>query len=87
MHAAELGFPLVGDEKYGDFAFNDEVAHGSLGVPFKRMFLHSGKICFHHPITGEELEIEAPLPKDCVELIEVLEQRKAQNKSLSPQTY
>jgi pseudouridine synthase, rluA family len=80
VHAAELGFPLVGDEKYGDFAFNDEVAHGSLGVPFKRMFLHSGKICFHHPITGEELEIEAPLPKDCVELIEVLEQRKAQNK-------
>ena len=55
VHAAELGFPLVGDEKYGDFAFNDEVAHGLLGVPFKRMFLHSGKICFHHPITGEEL--------------------------------
>ena len=79
VHAAQLGFPLVGDEKYGDFAFNDEVAHGSLGYPFKRMFLHASKIVFAHPITGETLEIHAPLPKDCTELLETLEQKKENN--------
>lgn len=78
VHAAELGFPLVGDEKYGDFAFNDEVAHGVLGKPFKRMFLHAAKIVFAHPISGETLEICAPLPEDCRELLEVLEEKKNQ---------
>lgn len=76
VHAAELGFPLVGDEKYGDFEFNDEVEHGLLGIPFKRMFLHASRITFRHPITGDNLEIEAPLPKDCQELLEVLEKNQ-----------
>ncbi len=51
VHAAHLGFPLVGDEKYGDFEFNGEVEHGLLGYPFKRMFLHAGSIAFHHPVS------------------------------------
>lgn len=76
VHAAHLGFPLVGDEKYGDFEFNDEVEQGLLGYPFKRMFLHAGSISFHHPVSGIDLKIEAPLPKECRELLDALERKK-----------
>lgn len=76
VHAAHLGFPLVGDEKYGDFEFNGEVEHGLLGYPFKRMFLHAGSIAFHHPVSGIDLIIEAPLPKECRELLDALERKK-----------
>lgn len=76
VHAAHLGFPLVGDEKYGDFEFNGEVEHGLLGYPFKRMFLHAGSIAFHHPVSGIDLKIEAPLPKECRELLDALERKK-----------
>lgn len=76
VHAAHLGFPLVGDEKYGDFEFNGEVEHGLLGYPFKRMFLHAGSIAFHHPVSGIDLKIETPLPKECRELLDALERKK-----------
>ena len=46
VHALACGHPLVGDDKYGDFAFNREVAQGALGVPFKRMFLHAAELRF-----------------------------------------
>lgn len=73
VHAQAAGHPLVGDEKYGDFAFNEEVAKGLLGYPLKRMFLHSTSIVFRHPITGEDLKVEAPLPTECKLLIQSLE--------------
>ena len=44
VHALSQGFPLVGDDKYGDFAFNRECTHGLLGAPLKRMFLHAWKL-------------------------------------------
>ena len=72
VHAASRGFPLVGDVKYGDYAFNREVEKGSLGVAFKRMFLHACKLSFTHPITGKPLTITAPLPADCTELLAAL---------------
>ena len=74
VHAASENHPLVGDEKYGDFKFNEEVEKGLLaGIHFKRMFLHAYKIELRHPISGIELKIEAPLPADCQQLIDALE--------------
>ncbi len=73
VHSQNCGYPIVGDDKYGDFAFNDQVAGGLLGIPFKRMFLHAFRLSFTHPITKTPLVIEAPLPKDCKELLEKLE--------------
>ncbi len=73
VHAASLGFPLVGDSKYGDYDFNDKVAKGALGVPFKRLFLHAYSIAFDHPITGEAIEIHCEIPPECQELLESLE--------------
>ena len=63
VHLAHMGFPIIGDDKYGDFTLNKYVAaakHGGL----KRMFLHARLMAFSHPISGERLVIEAPLSAD-----------------------
>ena len=75
MHALSQGFPLVGDDKYGDFEFNREVARGLLGAPLKRMFLHAARLRFTHPVTGEALDIQAPMPEDCAALLKVLDEK------------
>jgi 23S rRNA pseudouridine955/2504/2580 synthase len=59
VHCAHLGFPIAGDEKYGDFAFNKSLSREGL----KRMFLHAWKIRFPHPINGDDVKLEAPLPE------------------------
>jgi 23S rRNA pseudouridine955/2504/2580 synthase len=60
VHLAHLGFPIAGDDKYGDFAQNRVLAKRGL----KRMFLHAHSISFDHPFTGEPLMLSAPLPTD-----------------------
>jgi 23S rRNA pseudouridine955/2504/2580 synthase len=60
VHTSHLGFPIAGDDKYGDFARNKELAKRGL----KRMFLHAHSISFNHPLTGEPLNISAPLAPD-----------------------
>jgi len=57
VHLSHLGFPIAGDDKYGDFARNKELMKQGL----KRMFLHAHAIAFNHPLTGEPLRITAPL--------------------------
>ncbi len=58
VHLAHLGFPIVGDDKYGDFELNRAAAKAGL----KRMFLHAAELKFRHPATHEQLELESPLP-------------------------
>ncbi len=58
VHLAHLGFPILGDEKYGDFALNKNLPRGGL----KRMALHAWRMAFAHPLTAESLECIAPLP-------------------------
>jgi 23S rRNA pseudouridine955/2504/2580 synthase len=60
VHLTHLGFPLAGDDKYGDFGWNKELARQGL----KRMFLHAHRIAFAHPLTGADIVIEAPLPDE-----------------------
>ena len=57
VHLAHIGFPLAGDDKYGDFTWNKALAREGL----KRMFLHARRICFAHPVDGREVTVEAPL--------------------------
>lgn len=73
VHAAGSGFPLVGDDKYGDFEFNKAAEKGALGIPFRRMFLHAFRLSFEHPVTHEKLVIEAPLPEACRKLLDTLD--------------
>jgi 23S rRNA pseudouridine955/2504/2580 synthase len=58
VHLAHLGFPIAGDDKYGDFAVNKIMSKQGL----KRMFLHACRIVIEHPRSGEEIMFEAPLP-------------------------
>ncbi|MFO1398582.1 MAG: RluA family pseudouridine synthase [Burkholderiales bacterium] len=60
VHLTHLGFPLAGDDKYGDFAWNRALAKEGL----KRMFLHAQALSFLHPVRGERVSFEAPLPAD-----------------------
>lgn len=59
VHLTHLGFPLAGDDKYGDFPLNKQLQKRGL----KRMFLHAFRLAFKHPLTGEKLVLEAPLPE------------------------
>jgi len=70
VHLAHLGFPLAGDDKYGDFAWNRALA--KLGL--KRMFLHAWQIGFVHPITGADVRIESPLPPELVRFVARLDE-------------
>jgi 23S rRNA pseudouridine955/2504/2580 synthase len=74
VHLAHEGHPIVGDDKYGDFALNKLLARGEAvpGVRFDRMFLHARRLRFAHPASGEVLELEAPLPSECEELLHSL---------------
>ena len=66
-HLAAIGHPVVGDAKYGDFAFNRR-ARASLGL--RRMFLHSSRLALEHPITRKRLAFSAPLPDELSEALE-----------------
>jgi 23S rRNA pseudouridine955/2504/2580 synthase len=63
VHLASLGYPIIGDDKYGDFPLNKHVAAAKNGG-LKRMFLHAYSMAFTHPLSGEKITIEAPLSKD-----------------------
>jgi len=68
VHLAHLGFPIVGDDKYGDFELNKRLAKQGM----KRMFLHAWKLAFVHPLTGDRLRLEAPLPQELENFISTL---------------
>lgn len=65
VHLAHLGFPIVGDDKYGNFELNKRVASAAYKPPLRRMFLHAHSLQFVHPIGGHPLHFEAPLPTEC----------------------
>lgn len=69
VQLAHLGFPIVGDDKYGDFALNKSLQKKGL----KRMFLHSAETNLRHPVSGEKLRLVAPLPVELQRFIEKLE--------------
>lgn len=60
VHLASAGHPIVGDDKYGDFELNRQLAR--LGM--KRMFLHAWRLRVAHPITGSPIELHAELPAE-----------------------
>ena len=79
VHLTHEGHAIAGDEKYGDFALNKSLARGDVvaGIRFDRMFLHARHLRFTHPGTSEVIELEAPLPAECVALIHALGQPAA----------
>ncbi|WP_229217268.1 RluA family pseudouridine synthase [Massilia forsythiae] len=66
VHLSASGFPILGDEKYGDFALNKQLqkANETRGA-LRRMFLHAYRITFRHPDSGQPMTLTAPLPPEC----------------------
>ena len=54
VHLASQGHPLVGDQLYG----------GRPALGLSRQALHAARLAFAHPVSGERLSFEAPLPDD-----------------------
>ena len=75
VHCAHLGYPIAGDEKYGDFALNKALPREGL----KRMFLHAWKMQFPHPISGEAMTLEAPVPEVLQAFIKKLSAKETQD--------
>jgi 23S rRNA pseudouridine955/2504/2580 synthase len=65
VHLAHLGFPIIGDDKYGDFELNRVLSRADARPRIARMFLHAATLQFAHPIGGQPTLLEAPLPTDC----------------------
>ena len=74
VHLAHLGRPIVGDDKYGDFAVNRRLTKAvAPGAPvLRRMFLHAASLEIRHPLTDVAQRFAAPLPAECVAFIEGL---------------
>ena len=74
VHLAHEGHAIVGDDQYGDFELNRQLARGEglAGIRFARMFLHARRLAFDHPASGARIELQAPLPAECVRLLGVL---------------
>jgi 23S rRNA pseudouridine955/2504/2580 synthase len=66
VHLAHAGHPVLGDDKYGDFDLNHRLQ--KQGV--RRLFLHASRLAFSHPLTGEALKLEAPLPPEMRAFVE-----------------
>ena len=59
IHMKYLGFPLI-----GDYLYNPDMEF------MTRQALHSHRLRFTHPITGEKMEFTAPLPDDMRRVLE-----------------
>ena len=60
-HLKHISHPLVGDVTYGSGAIN---RHYRATYALHRLALHASALAFPHPVTGELLEISAPVPDD-----------------------
>jgi 23S rRNA pseudouridine955/2504/2580 synthase len=72
VHLSHLGFPILGDEKYGDFALNKSLKRDGL----KRMALHAWQMAFRHPLTAAQMECVAALPDGIRTYIAAVDQHK-----------
>lgn len=52
VHMQDIGYPIAGDSKYG-----------AATNPIGRLGLHAERLAFEHPITGERMQFDAPVPK------------------------
>ena len=77
IHLAAIGCPVVGDKLYGlvesDYLAwrNDPEGHASL-LEFPRQALHCRRLGIVHPVTKQEMNLEAPVPEDMAGLMEEL---------------
>ena len=69
VHLAHIGHPVVGDPVYGvgwERGIGGKARQWAkrLGKGVERQFLHSWRLSFEHPVSGELMRFELPLPAD-----------------------
>lgn len=70
VHMGSVGHHVVGDTLYGGVLGNIEDSEKPHFVPLiERQALHARYLSFYHPISGQLMELEAPLPEDIKELL------------------
>ena len=77
VHLAHIGHPLVGDPLYGGrrqlrAGMSEEQRTAITG--FGRQALHAARLEFRHPVTGKQVSVDSPLPKDFTRLLATLRQ-------------
>lgn len=68
VHCQAIGHPLLGDTLYPSLDGKEAVEPS----PITRQALHSSRTIFLHPVTGETVELNAPLPEDMQKALEIL---------------
>ncbi|MEP3278458.1 MAG: RluA family pseudouridine synthase [Stappiaceae bacterium] len=76
VHMAHMGHPLIGDVDYGAH-YKTKIsrlpeAAQSVAAAFGRQALHAGLLAFEHPVSGETMRFESPLPDDFEKLLATL---------------
>jgi 23S rRNA pseudouridine955/2504/2580 synthase len=66
VQLSEMGYPIVGDDKYGDFSFNRDI--GKRGL--KRMFLHAYYVEFTHPFLNKKFIHKIDLPDNLKKILD-----------------
>lgn len=77
VHLAHIGYPIVGDPAYGGRRRLPAGASPALVqglTALKRQALHAARLALAHPLTGEPLAWESPLPADLLALLDLLTQ-------------
>ena len=69
VHLASEGYPILGDDKYGDFELNKSLARAGARPGLKRMFLHAWRLQFKHPASAEPVELLAELPPELTQFL------------------
>lgn len=75
VHMMHIHYPLVGDKVYGGRMLLPKGASPELIEAlrgFKRQALHAARLAFEHPVSGQPIVNEAPLPGDIQDLLGVL---------------
>lgn len=75
VHLSHLGFPIAGDDKYGDFPLNKDLQKAGL----RRMFLHAAKLALPHPLSAAPVELESPLPLELRSFTDTLDRNEARD--------
>ncbi len=68
VHLASIGCPCLGDPTYGSGPPAEPVRRAIAAAGLTRQALHAAVLGFRHPITGQALRFEAPLPPDMAAL-------------------
>jgi len=74
VHMTHLGHPLVGDSVYQRGVQKCALQLRELLNGFPRQALHATKLALDHPLTGQRMEWESPLPQDMADLLDQIDE-------------